>query len=228
MTQPSLDLIIFDCDGVLVDSEILSTRASTAALAEFGLNLTEQQVAALFLGLTLQDGLEQIRRQYQLDLPPAFATRKMQLTEQLFRQELTPVQGLVELLAQLTIPYCVASNSAHERLQFSFEATGLSRYFAGRIYSAEDVAQGKPAPDLFLHAARQQHAEPQRCLVIDDSTSGVRAAVAAGIPVIGFTGASHAYPALADQLRDAGATWVMSDYDAVRAHLEQYNVKEFS
>ncbi|AHG65350.1 HAD family hydrolase [Advenella mimigardefordensis] len=228
MTPSSLDLIIFDCDGVIVDSELLSTRASAAALAEFGLDLTEQQVASLFLGLTLEDGLQRIRQQYQRELPPAFAARKMQLTEQLFRQELTPVQGLVALLQQLTTPYCVASNSAHQRLRFSFEATGLSRYFAGRIYSAEDVAQGKPAPDLFLHAARQQHAEPQRCLVIDDSTSGVRAAVAAGIPVIGFVGASHAYPALADQLREAGATWVMPDYAAVRKHIEQYNVKEFS
>jgi len=228
MTQPSLDLIIFDCDGVIVDSEVLSTRASAAALSEFGLELTEQQVAALFLGLTLEDGLKRIRQQYQFDLPPAFAARKMQLTEQLFRQELTPIQGLVALLERLTTPYCVASNSAHERLQFTFEATGLSQYFAGRIYSAEDVAQGKPAPDLFLYAASQQHAEPQHCLVIDDSPSGVRAAVAAGIPVIGFVGASHAYPALADQLRGAGATWVMPDYDAVSAHIEQYNVKEFS
>lgn len=224
----TLDLIIFDCDGVIADSEVLSTRATTAALAEFGLDLTEQQVAALFLGLTLEDGLERIRQQYQLVLPQAFALRKMQLTEQLFRRELAPVQGLVPLLQSLTIPYCVASNSSHERLQFTFEATGLTRYFEGRIYSAEDVAQGKPAPDLFLHAAKQQNAEPQHCLVIDDSPSGVRAAVAAGMPAIGFVGASHAYPALAGQLRDAGATWVMRDYEAVSAHINQHQVKEYS
>ncbi|AFK63851.1 hydrolase [Advenella kashmirensis WT001] len=159
------------------------------------------------MGLTFEAGLKRIHEQYQLVLPPAFARRKMQLTEQLFRQELTPVPGLLDLLERLTLPYCVASNSSHERLRFSFEATNLTHYFDGRIYSADDVAQGKPAPDLFLHAAGQYHTPPQRCLVIDDSPSGVRAAVAAGMPVIGFTGGAHALPALAHQLHDAGATW---------------------
>jgi len=228
MINTSLDLIIFDCDGVIVDSEVLSTRASAAALAEFGLNLSQAQVADLLVGLTFDAGLKRIQEQHQLVLPPAFAQRKMQLTEQLFRQELAPVPGLVALLERLTLPYCVASNSSHERLRFTFEATELTHYFAGRIYSADDVPQGKPAPDLFLHAAGQQQTPPRCCLVIDDSPSGVRAAVAAGMPVIGFTGGAHALPALVDQLHEAGATWVMSDYDAVSAHIEQYNVKEFS
>ena len=224
----TLDLIIFDCDGVIVDSEVLSTRAATAALAEFGLNLTEEQVAELLLGFTFEAGLDRIHKQYNHDLPPAFAARKMQLTEAIFRQELMPLPGLVALLDSLPLPYCVASNSSHERLRFTFEATALSHYFAGRIYSADDVANGKPAPDLFLHAAKQQQTPPERCLVIDDSPSGVRAAVAAGIPVIGFIGGAHAYPALADKLHEAGATWVMRDYDAVTAHIEQLTVKEFS
>lgn len=224
----TLDLIIFDCDGVIVDSEVLSTRASTAALAEFGLNLTEKQVADLLIGFTFEAGLDRIRKQYQHVLPPGFALRKMQLTEDLFRKELAPLPGLVTLLESLTLPYCVASNSSHERLRFTFEATGLSHYFAGRIYSADDVAHGKPAPDLFLHAAKQQQTPPARCLVIDDSPGGVRAAVAAGMPAIGFIGGAHAYPALADRLREAGATWIMRDYDAVSAHIEQLIVKEFS
>jgi len=225
---PSLDLIIFDCDGVIADSEVLSTRASAMALAEFGLDLTEQAVADLLIGQTLETGLARIRQQYHIELPATFATRKMQLTEAAFRRELKPVQGIVPFLDTLDLPYCVASNSAHERLRFTFEATGLTHYFAGRIFSADDVAQGKPAPDLFLYAASQNATPPEHCLVIDDSPSGVRAAVAAGMPVIGFTGGSHATPALDEQLRDAGATWIMSDYQSVSTHINQYNVKEYS
>lgn len=224
----TLDLIIFDCDGVIADSEVLSTRATAAALAEYGLDLTEKQVADLFLGKTLQAGLENIRTQFHQELPASFPARKMQLTEAVFRSDLTPVPGVVSLLDQLALPYCVASNSAHERLRFTFDATGLTSYFSGRVYSADDVSQGKPAPDLFLHAARSQNTPPHRCLVIDDSPSGVRAAVAADMPVIGFLGGAHTYPALADQLRDAGATWIMHDYDEVRALLGPQYLKELA
>ena len=224
----SLDLIIFDCDGVIADSEVLSTRASAMALAEFGLDLTEQQVADLLIGQTFETGLARIRQQYHIELPDTFAERKMQLTEAAFRRELAPVQGFVPFLDALTLPYCVASNSSHERLRFTFEAMSLTHYFADRTYSADDVVQGKPAPDLFLYAASQNATPPQHCLVIDDSPSGVRAAVAAGMPVIGFTGGSHATPALDEQLREAGATWIMADYESVSTHITQYNVKEFS
>jgi HAD superfamily hydrolase (TIGR01509 family) len=221
------ELIIFDCDGVLVDSEPLSAQATALALAEFGVAMTMQEALDAFTGLTLAEAIDIVQRRYGVALPAAYALRKEELTAQEFRSRLQPMEGAVQALSRLAIPCCVGSNSPHRRLAMTFECTGLARFFKGRIYSAEDVARGKPEPDLFLHAARQHGIPPGHCLVIDDSPTGVRAAIAAGMPVIGFIGGSHSGPHLRARLLEAGAHWIIDDFSDLIDHIQTIQDSEY-
>lgn len=213
------ELIIFDCDGVLVDSETLSAKASTLALAEFGVHMTVEQRMNTLTGLTFAASVAKVRSEYGVELPPAYASRHAQLVDQIFRQELRPMAGVVEMLRSLPVPFCVGSNSSQARLAMTFEVTGLSHFFKGRVFSGEDVKEGKPAPDLFLHAAARCGVAPQNCLVIEDSPVGVIAALKAGMTAIGFLGGSHASPALRDRLLQAGALDVFDDLTQIHSHL---------
>jgi len=213
------ELIIFDCDGVLVDSEPLSAKATAIALAEFGVYVDADQREKSFIGLTFAAAVAKVSSDYGVELPPAYASRHAQLLEQTFRQELMPMAGVVQMLKSLRVPFCVGSNSSQERLAMTFEITGLSHFFKGRVFSGEDVKEGKPAPDLFLHAAERCGVAPQNCLVIEDSPVGVVAAVKAGMPAIGFIGGGHASPALRDRLLQAGAVGIFDDLMLIENHI---------
>jgi HAD superfamily hydrolase (TIGR01509 family) len=188
--QQELDLIIFDCDGVLVDSEVLSCRCLSDVLAACGLELKLADVLELFLGRSTAAVLEHYRAQGRT-LPESFLTELKARVLQTFQSSLRPIPGVALLLDGLRTPHCVASSSDLDRVSFSLALTGLSPHFGDRLYTAQMVPRGKPAPDLFLYAASKMHASPAKTLVIEDSVSGVTAARAAGMKVWGFVGGSH-------------------------------------
>jgi HAD superfamily hydrolase (TIGR01509 family) len=187
-----IGLVIFDCDGVLVDSEPLAMRVLLEGLAEVGYVMAEEEAYERFLGRSLANMQTVLRTEFGSELPPERLDRMRQRLFEVYRQELKPIDGLVAMLDRLLTPRCVASSSQMERLQLSLEVTGLSSRFAPHLFSATMVAQGKPAPDLFLHVAERMAVAPTDCLVIEDSAAGIEAAQRAGMRVFGFVGASHA------------------------------------
>ncbi|MEU3512111.1 HAD family hydrolase [Streptomyces longwoodensis] len=185
------DLVIFDNDGVLVDSEPLSNRHLAAYLTELGHPTTYEDSIRDYMGSAMHRihdlVLERTGQRLPADFDDVFHARVFAA----FERELKPVAGVVGVLERLRaegVPYCVASSGSHERIRVGHRVTGLDRWFdEGRIFSSQDVGRGKPAPDLFLHAAREMGVAPERCIVVEDSPLGVQAAVAAGMDVVGFT-----------------------------------------
>jgi HAD superfamily hydrolase (TIGR01509 family) len=184
------DLIIFDCDGVLVDSEVLSCRCLSEVLATYGIALELADALELFLGRSTAAVLQHYGGQGRA-LPDSFLTDLRSRVRQTFEASLQPVAGMASLLEALPTPHCVASSSDLDRVAFSLTRTGLADYFGDRLFTSQMVSRGKPAPDLFLFAAGKMQAAPARTLVIEDSVSGVAAAKAAGMKVWGFSGGSH-------------------------------------
>jgi HAD superfamily hydrolase (TIGR01509 family) len=188
--RPKPDLIIFDCDGVLVDSELLSCRCLSEVLAEFGIALSEEQALELFLGRSTK-AIEQHYRDLGQIVPEGFLPRLKSHVLKTFAGSLQPIPGIAAVIAELRAPFCVASSSDIDRVSLSLDVTGIRSHFSNRLYTAQMVRHGKPAPDLFLHAAEKMDTRPARTLVIEDSVSGVQAGKAAGMTVWGFVGGSH-------------------------------------
>ena len=188
MIQP--DLIIFDCDGVLVDSEVLSCRCLSEILAGYGIDLGLDQALDLFLGRSMTAVVEHYEALGR-SIPEQFSTDLRAGVRAAFRSALCPIEGVNTLLERLQIPHCVASSSDVDRVSYSLSLTGLAAHFDSRLYTSQMVERGKPAPDLFLYAAERMQADPRRTLVIEDSISGVEAAKAAGMTAWGFVGGSH-------------------------------------
>jgi len=182
------DLVIFDCDGVLVDSEPLSVQVDIEAVAELGLRLSRDEVIERFVGRSKQDIRADIEAQLGHAVPSGWFERADERLREAWVAELRPVAGVEEALELIDTPSCVASSSEPAQLRFKLELTGLYERFAGRIFSATEVPNGKPAPDLFLHAAARMGAQPERCVVVEDSRHGVEAARAAGMRVLAFVG----------------------------------------
>ena len=187
----SVDLVIFDCDGVLIDSEVISARMLVAELAPYGVAINLDYVAQHFLGRSYPVVLAQIRAEFGITLPEGFEADYRARLIAAFHDELRIIPGVRDVLNRLRRPYCLATSSSPDRLAQSLRIVGLSDAFAGRITTASEVARGKPAPDLFLLAASRQGVVPGRCLVIEDSHAGIVAAQAAGMAVWHFTGGSH-------------------------------------
>jgi HAD superfamily hydrolase (TIGR01509 family) len=183
-----MTLVIFDCDGVLVDSEPISVRHDVELFAEVGLPISEADVIERFVGRSAQVIVAAIEDGLGHPLPDGAFEQAEQRLWQAWADELTPVDGIEQALDEITEPVCVASSSGHESLRFKLELTGLYERFAGRIFSATEVANGKPAPDLFLHAAARMGFEPTTCVVVEDSRYGVQAARAAGMHVLAYAG----------------------------------------
>ncbi|HEX9524134.1 MAG TPA: HAD family hydrolase [Reyranella sp.] len=208
-------LIIFDCDGVLVDSEVLSCRCLCDALAGYGIEVGLEETLDLFLGRSL----DAVLAHYQglgWSIPRQFPAELMVKVQETFRSALCPIDGIGLVLEGLEIPHCVASSSTFDRVSLSLSLTGLARHFGDRLYTAQMVDRGKPAPDLFLYAAGRMQADPSRTLVIEDSVSGVRAAKAAGMTAWGFVGGSH-YRA-----RDGAASLLEAGADRVFARMADF------
>lgn len=208
-------LLIFDCDGVLVDSEPIAHRVLIRMLGEHGVHLNFDDAVSLFLGTSTARCLEIVER--LTGVPPArFLPVLRARTYDALAAELKPVPGVAELLAALPIPYCVASNGPREKMAFTLEHTGLLARFADRMFSADDVARPKPAPDLFLHAAACMGVMPASCMVVEDSPSGIHAANAAGMVAIGYATLTPA-----QRLRDAGAHAVIESLDSLPSLLRR-------
>lgn len=185
-----LDLVIFDCDGVLIDSELISARVLTDLAAEVGIRFELAHVREHFLGRSFPTVARSIREDFGRALPEDFETRYRARLLERFEVELRPMPGLLEVLPRLAVPACVATSSSPQRASRSLAIVGLDRVFP-QVFTASLVARGKPAPDLFLHAAAAMGARPERCLVIEDSRPGLLAARAAGMQVAFFAGGSH-------------------------------------
>jgi HAD superfamily hydrolase (TIGR01509 family) len=187
MSRP-VELVIFDCDGVLVDSEPLAIRVDVRVLAELGWVMSEAEVIERFVGRSHEFMVAEIEAHLGHHLADDWEDEFRHLYRDAFAAELAPVDGVVEALDQITTRTCVASSGSQEKMRYTLGLTGLYNRFAGRIFSANEVANGKPAPDLFLHAARKMGVDPAAAAVVEDSRYGVEAARAAGMLVFGYAG----------------------------------------
>jgi len=190
-----VDLVIFDCDGVLVDSEAIGARVGAAVLTSVGWQISAAEVLERFLGCTDDYFRAEVERHLGRRLPSGWQDQFEHLYYAAYATELTPVEGILPLLEELAhngIRTCVASNGSHDKMRRTLGATGLLRRFSGHIFSAEDVAFGKPEPDLYLHAASAMGVPPDRCVVVEDSPRGVAAAQSADMACIGFAAVTPA------------------------------------
>ncbi|MBO0140535.1 HAD family hydrolase [Agrobacterium sp. Ap1] len=221
------DLILFDCDGVLVDSEIIAARVESQLLTEASYPISVEEMGERFAGMTWKNILLSIEKEADIPLSASLLDKSEKLLDARLERDVKIIEGVKFALARLTTQRCICSNSSSARLDMMLTKVGLKPYFAPHIYSAKDLGPDrvKPKPDIFLHGAQQFGVDPSRCLVVEDSTHGVHAARAAGMRVVGFTGASHTYPSHADRLTDAGAETVISrmqDLPAVVAALGEW------
>jgi HAD superfamily hydrolase (TIGR01509 family) len=182
----SWDLVIFDCDGVLVDSEPIANRLFATMLGEIGLPVTYEETVQQFMGCAQATVVTMIEQRLGRPLPPEFMADFATRMYAAFRRELRPVPGIVSALDHIAAPICVASSGDLTKIRTALDLTDLLRRFEGRLFSATEVARGKPFPDLFLHAAQRMGARPARCAVIEDSPLGVQAGIAAGMRVFGY------------------------------------------
>jgi HAD superfamily hydrolase (TIGR01509 family) len=210
-----IGLVIFDCDGVLVDSEPIANRVFGQLLREHGLPLTTDAMTELFVGRSMADCLALASAELGRLLPAGFEAEHDRRLFAALAAELAMVPGVAPVLDQLALPWCVASNGSPDKLRFSLAQVGLLARLEGRLFSAVEVARGKPAPDLFLHAARRMGVAPAACVVVEDTPTGVRAGVAAGMTVLGYAASTPA-----PRLREAGAHRLFTDMSQLPALLE--------
>jgi len=205
-----MGLVIFDCDGVLVDSEILAHELLAEMMTELGHPRTTAEAIEEFAGRSLPDILAYVEGVLGRKLPDEVGLRYGRRLAHRLRDDLKPIAGVKAAIASLHHRRCVASSSSLERIRLSLDVTGLTSLFGGNIFSAMQVAHGKPAPDLYLFAASMMGVGATQCVIVEDSPLGVRAGVSAGMMVIGFAGGAHASPNLAQNLSTAGARMVIS------------------
>ncbi|MEE4494051.1 HAD family hydrolase [Streptomyces sp. BE230] len=188
MTQSPVELVIFDCDGVLVDSEKICVKVDALIMADLGCVFTEAEIIERFVGSSTEVYTAAVEERLGRRLEKGWQQRYEHLYDAAFEAELTAVDGITDVLNRLTTGVCVASNGDHAGIRRSLDITDLTGHFENRIFSAADVRRGKPAPDLFQHAARSLGVAPERCAVIEDSAYGVQAARAAGMRAFGYCG----------------------------------------
>ena len=205
-----MTLLIFDCDGVLVDSEVLAHDTLLELMAALGRPMAIDEALREFAGMDLRDTLATAERLLGRPVPEQTGRLFGQRLLERFRRDLKPIAGVRDAILALPYRRCVASSSSPDRLRLSLEVTGLAPLFGDHVFSAADVARGKPAPDLYLHAAGAMGEAPSSCVVVEDTVRGVAAGHAAGMTVIGFAGAAHATPGLVDDLTRAGAQIVIA------------------
>jgi HAD superfamily hydrolase (TIGR01509 family) len=210
-------VVIFDCNGVLVDGEPLATAVISQEFMRAGFALTPDIVARFFTGRRPADMFAEVEVAARRKLPENFAATVHTAILRRFRAELRATRHMTYALSWLRGPKCVASSASLDRMRLSLETTDLIRFFEPHLFSGNDVRHGKPAPDLFLHAAAKMHVHPGDCIVVEDSPVGVAAGVAAGMTVIGFVGGSHAGTHLGNHLRAAGARSVITDMRVLKS-----------
>jgi HAD superfamily hydrolase (TIGR01509 family) len=211
--QPAtkFDLIIFDCDGVLVDSEVISCRVHAEVLTRYGYPITADDVHRRFLGRTARDAALEIERELGRPLADSYDLDRRTTLLAALADTVEAIPHLHDALDAIDTPICVASSAAHDKMLTTLTRTKLYQRFAPNIFSGTQVRYGKPAPDLFLLAAKEMATQPERCLVIEDSVPGVTGARAAGMTVLGFHGGSHCRMGDDAALRAAGSVATFDD-----------------
>jgi len=212
-----VELVIFDCDGVLVDSEPIANRVLAGQLHRIGMSIPESEVMRRFVGKTRDQCLALAAEIRGHALPERFGADWDAALFEALRKEVKSMPGVPEVLRELSIPHCVATNGMPDRVRVTLASAGLLPCFEGRIFTSADVANPKPAPDLFLHAAASMKAAPAKCVVVEDTPTGVRAGSAAGMRVLGYIGSSSTSEAGA--LERAGAAAVFDDMSRLPALL---------
>lgn len=217
-----LDLIIFDCDGVLVDSEFLASQIEAEHLSSAGYDISAEDHAARFAGMTTKDILFEIEREANMPLQASLLDIIHDDLNKRIPLEVEPIDEVHEAISKIDLPKCICSNSPQSRLEAMLTKTHLISFFGDHIYSSRNVGdkKPKPAPDVFLYAIDKHDAEPDYTMVIEDSETGVKGARAAGARVIGFTGGSHVGPGHADKLMEAGAETVIRHMRDLPATIE--------
>ncbi len=219
-----IELVIFDCDGVLVDSEIISCRTHADVLTRHGYPIDAEQVFQRFLGRSTRQANLEIEAELGRSLPDAYHG---DLQDELFRSfdaDLQAVPHIHDVLDAVLQPVCVASSGSQQRMRVSLGRARLYDHFAPNIFSASQVVHGKPAPDLFLFAASEMRVAPARCLVVEDSVAGITGAVAAGMTVFGFCGGSHCRPGHSETLRAAGADLTFGDMRQLPGLVSEWSI----
>ena len=211
MATTPTTLIIFDCDGVLVDSEMLACRVELAVLHGLGHPISGEEFRRRAIGRSRKDNQAMLEALWGRPLPGDYTEQVQSRLFQTFRTELLPVAGMPALVRRVTVDRCVASSSPPDRLTLALDLGGYAALFGPGVFSAVAVARGKPAPDLFLHAAARRAAVAGQCLVVEDSVPGIEAAKAAGMIAVGFCGGGHCPPGQADTLAAAGADEIAVD-----------------
>ncbi len=201
-------LIIFDCDGTLVDSEVIATKVFMEYWASHGVHFTEDEFKEKFIGVGSNSP---IIRETFAKMPANAKEEGDRILHEEIQKNLTAVEGMTKLVSALKHDICVASNSSLNYVKAALNKTNLDRYFGEHVYSAEQVKNPKPSPDLFLYACTKLGYEPQDCLVIEDSPSGVKAAQNANMQVVSFSGAAHFIPSLEERLKSLNANWHCSN-----------------
>jgi HAD superfamily hydrolase (TIGR01509 family) len=210
-------VLIFDCNGVLVDSEAIAATVASQELLRAGFKVSPEIVSRFFAGRRPSDMVADVETATKRKLPPEFSENLAAATIRRLHAELRATPHMEYALTWLRGPKCVASSSPHPRVRMSLESTGLYRFFEPYVFSASDVPKGKPSPDLFLHAAQRMGVSPSECIVVEDSPAGISAATAAGMKSIGFIGGSHTGPNLGAYLTSAGARVVIADMRALKS-----------
>lgn len=200
------ELVIFDCDGVLVDSERITNQVFCTMLNELGVPVTLEDMFEQFVGLSMPQCVDLITEMHGAPPPESFVPELRARAAEALKHQIKPIPGVADALKRLSVPYCVASSGDHEKIRLTLRATGLLRHFEGRIFSVADVQRPKPAPDVFLFAAHRLGKNPEQCAVVEDTPTGVRAAVAAGMHVFGFAANTPEH-----RLREAGAHEVFAE-----------------
>ncbi len=214
------DLVIFDCDGVLLDSEIIACRADAEAYTRLGYEISTAEVARRFAGMLDEAVDEVLSAEIGVPLPANFRAEIKKSVIEKYRTELQPIAGARKLLSSLTIDKCIASSASPAKLALGLVETELYELVYPDVFSASLVKRGKPYPDIFLYAAGKMDASPANCIVVEDSVAGVTAAKAAGMMCIGFTGGSHCLEGHSQRLYDARADTVVDSLDAVLSIVE--------
>ena len=221
------DLVIFDCDGVLVDSEIIAARVEAQLITAAGFPIGAEELAERYAGLTFKNILIEIEREAAIPFQASLLDEAERLVDRRLAAEVRATEGAREAVASVPYPKCVCSNSSVHRIEAMLGKTGILPLFAGNIFSSRETPTKlpKPAPDVFLHAAETMGVDPGKCFVVEDSVHGTHGAKAAGMRVIGFTGNSHSFPGLSDALTEAGAETVINrwpDFLPVLAALTEW------
>lgn len=223
----ALSLIMFDCDGVLIDSEIIAARVESERLTELGYEISAGEIAERFAGLTLVRMMELLREETGMSFPDDFVEKTDAEIERRLSSDVQAIAGASEMLDRLDLPRCICSNSMGMRLEMCLRKVGLWDRFRPYVFSALEVGtkRGKPAPDVYLYGAEQFGVAPRETVVIEDSVHGVAAAAAAGCRVVGFVGGQHTYPGHGDALTEAGAETIikrLSEFPAVVAAFAEW------